>query len=121
MYIPIDEQEPSWVEALELGLNGFFKAVPIFNAMHGHYPNTVIAQCGGRGCVLECLKHLEKRGRIRRFVENSPFSSDKPWRLNERPAHDEHNGLIYDGEKEVYLKDRNGSEKTDGKEAPRWY
>lgn len=121
LYIPIDEQEPSWVEALELGLNGFFKAVPIFNAMNGHYPNTVIAQCGGRGCVFECLKHLEKRGRIKEFVKDSPFSSDKPWRLNERPAHDENNGLVYDAEKEVYLRDRNGAEKTDGKEAPRWY
>lgn len=121
LYIPIEEQEPTWVEALELGLNGFFKAVPIYNAMNGHYPNTVVAQCGGRGCVFECLKHLEKRGRIDNIVKDSPFSSEKPWRLGEKPEHDEHNGLVYDAENEVYFNKTSEKEVNNEKEAPKWY
>lgn len=121
LYIPIEEQELSWVESLEFGLNGIFKAVPIYNAMNGHYPNTVIAQCGGRGCVFECLKHLEKRGRINRIIPDSPFSEDTPWRLDEKPIHDEHNGLVYDAENEVYYDRTKKKNEEDGREAPRWY
>lgn len=121
LYVPVDGQEMSWVEALEFGVNGIFKAVPIYNAMNGHYPNTVIAQCGGRGCVFECFKHLEKRGRIKQYVPDSPFSSDKPWRLDDKPKPDKNKGLIYDAENEKSLKVEVEEENFETQTAPRWY
>ncbi len=121
LYIPVDEQELSWVDALELGINGFFKAIPIYNAMNGHYPNTVIAQCGGRGCVFECLKHLEKRKRIKNLFPDSPFSVDKPWRLDDKPKPDKHKGLVYDPENEVYFNQNKDSDTQEELKAPKWY
>jgi len=37
---------------------------------------------GARGCMRECLAHLEKQGKLTRKFRN-PFRTKKPWRLTD--------------------------------------
>jgi epoxyqueuosine reductase len=48
-----------------------------------YYPNSCgynSAHCGGRGCVRECMVHLECTGKLTRTFEH-PFRKRTPWRL----------------------------------------
>lgn len=48
-----------------------------------YYPNSCgynSAHCGGRGCIRECMVHLESAGKLTKSFEH-PFRMRKPWRL----------------------------------------
>lgn len=105
LYIPIPEQQVAWKEAWDLGW-GVFPTVPYFHAMSQF---GVPALCGARGCIIGCMKHMEKRGRVKnRFRVKPVFSEDKPWELPEKPEPATHHGFIYDPEAD---KDRNAETK----------
>jgi ferredoxin len=92
LYLPIGEQEVTWLEAWNLGY-GIFPKVPTYNAMHEH----PIPICGARGCIVGCMKHLEKKGVVKnQFKVKKVFSDKTPWELPERPPHVEHHGFVYD-------------------------
>lgn len=92
IFLPMEEQGNTWVEGWNFG-HSLFSAVPAYQAFSA-YP---IAICGARGCVISCMNHLEKRGRVRnRF--GASFSVKPPWRLPEKPLkyHKDHHGFTYD-------------------------
>jgi epoxyqueuosine reductase len=94
--LPVSEQEVTWREAWDLGY-ALFPTMPAFQSLAAH----PIAICGARGCIQGCMKHLEKRGKVKnRFHTRPVFSEAEPWRLPETPAHTfaEHHGFIYDPE-----------------------
>jgi len=93
LYIPIPEQEVTWKEAWDLGWS-IFPKVPFYDAMGR---SGVPALCGARGCIIGCMKHMEKRGRVlNKFNGKEVFSETKPWEVPEKPAPSTHNGFIYD-------------------------
>ena len=96
-YLPIAEQEVRWMEAFDLGA-AVFGSVPFYRAMKG---TGLPALCGARGCVVGCMKHMEKQGLVKNTFHRKVFSEETPWRLPERPEHVEHHGFIYDPEKDV--------------------
>lgn len=90
----IEEQEVTWLEAWDLGRT-MFPTMPALQALSAH----PVAACGARGCILGCVKHVEKTGGVSNTFKTRPvFSEGKPWRLGEEPAHHfaEHKGLEYD-------------------------
>lgn len=92
VYLPIGEQEVTWLEAWKLGW-GIFPQVPTYAALSEH----PIPICGARGCIVACMKHLEKKGVLKnKFKVDEVFSKKKPWTLPERPPHVEHHGFVYD-------------------------
>lgn len=97
LYLPMAEQEVTWREAWDLGW-GIFPTVEGYGflAKWG-----VPALCGARGCIVGCMKHMEKRGRVaNRFRTRPGFSDEKPWRLPAKPEHVEHHGFIREVEEE---------------------
>ncbi|NLO74327.1 MAG: 4Fe-4S binding protein [candidate division WS1 bacterium] len=91
LYLPMPEQEVTWREAWDLGW-AVFPSVPAyaFLARWG-----VPALCGARGCIIACMKHLEKRGRVENEFNTRPgFSEGEPWRLPAQPEHVEHHGFV---------------------------
>lgn len=92
VHLPIAEQEVTWLEAWNLGW-AIFPKVPTYAAMSAH----PIPICGARGCIVACMKHLEKKGVVKNtFVNNQGFSDRKPWVLSERPPPAKHGGFVYD-------------------------
>jgi len=109
---PIQEQETTWKEALDLGF-AVMRDIPTFEALRRY--DDFIAVCGARGCILGCVKHLEKRGKLKCiFHTNKVFSQSEPWRIEEKPTHTDHQGFIYD----PALDDDLTAEHED---APTWY
>ena len=52
---------------------------------------------GRAGCIVACMKHMEKKDAVKnQFKEQKGFSDKKPWALPERPPHVEHHGFVYD-------------------------
>lgn len=95
LYLPIDQQEVTWKEAFDLG-TAVFPAVPTYSALSKF---GIPALCGARGCIIGCMKHLEKRGKVNNMFHTKPvFSEEKPWSLPEKPLHVDHHGFIYDPE-----------------------
>ena len=93
VYLPMDEQGATWVEGWNLGY-AVFSGIPTYKALSS-YP---IAICGARGCIVSCMNHLEKRGRIENlFKHKRVFSEEKPWRLPEKPQHyhEDHHGFSF--------------------------
>jgi len=116
LYLPIPEQEVTWLESWELGW-AFFNAVPTFKALadRGGPP----ALCGARGCIIGCMKHMEARGKVKnKFVAQPVFSEKKPWALPDKPAHTDHNGFVYDPETGEDLRKRSAEVSLD---ASTWY
>jgi len=94
LYLPIPEQELTWKEAWDLGWS-IFPSVPYYAVMSIGVP----ALCGARGCIIGCLKHLEKKGVVKNRFQNKPVFSEKPpWSLTEKPAPATHRGFIYQPE-----------------------
>lgn len=111
LYLPIAEQEVAWKEAWDLGWT-VFPSVPYFNLVS---QRGVPALCGARGCIVGCMKHMEKRGRVEnRFKVKPVFSDKEPWALDERPPQSTHNGFIYDPEADA-------KKCADAKPGSAWY
>jgi len=97
LYLPMAEQEVTWREAWDLGW-GVFPTVPGYDTLSKW---GVPAMCGARGCIIGCMKHLEKRDRVENSFETQPgFSEGEPWRLPAKPEHVEHHGFICEPEEE---------------------
>lgn len=93
LYLPIVEQEVTWKEAWDFGWS-VFPSVPYFDAISRF---GVPALCGARGCIIACMKHMEKRGRVLNKFRTKPvFSEEEPWSLPEKPPPATHHGFIYD-------------------------
>ncbi|HEX2949029.1 MAG TPA: hypothetical protein VHV83_05610, partial [Armatimonadota bacterium] len=81
--LPVGDQEVTWREAWDLGY-AIFPTVPTFKALCSH----PVAMCGARGCIVGCMKHMEKVGRVENTFTTRPvFSEEKPWSLAEEPSH----------------------------------
>ncbi len=94
VYLPIEEQDVTWLEAWNLGW-AIFPKVPTYAALSAH----PVPICGARGCIVACMKHLEKKGVLgNKFNVDPVFSTKKPWSLPERPTcgHETHHGFVYD-------------------------
>lgn len=94
--MPVAEQEVTWLEAWDLGRT-MFPTMPALQALSAH----PVAACGARGCIVGCMKHVEKKGTVENTFKTRPvFSEDKPWRLGDEPTHHnaDHKGLVYDPE-----------------------
>lgn len=92
-YLPVGQQEVTWKEAWDLGW-AICPSVPTYSALSqfGH----IGAFCGARGCIIGCMKHLEKLGKLDNKFHTKPvFSEEKPWSLPEKPPHVDHHGFIY--------------------------
>lgn len=92
----IGEQEVTWLEAWDLG-RAMFPTMPALQALATH----PVAACGARGCIVGCMKHVEKKGTVTNTFNTCPgFSDKKPWALDEEPTHHfvDHKGLVYDPE-----------------------
>ncbi len=91
VYLPIAEQEVTWLQAWDLGW-AIFPKVPTYKALSDH----PLPICGARGCIVACMKHLEKKGVVKnKFKETPVFSQNKCWELPERPEHADHHGFVY--------------------------
>lgn len=89
----VDEQEVTWLEAWDLG-RALFETMPALEALSAH----PVAACGARGCILGCMKHVEKTGTVENTFHTRPvFSEEKPWRLDDEPGHRfaDHKGLVW--------------------------
>lgn len=96
LYLPVDQQEVTWKEAFDFGYT-VFPSVPTYSALSKF---GVPALCGARGCIIGCMKHLEKRDKVENKFHTRPvFSEEKPWSLPEKPPHVDHHGFIYDPDK----------------------
>ena len=96
LHMPIAEQEVTWLEAWDLGWT-VFPSVPTYKALAQH----PIPICGARGCIVGCMKHVEKRDRVDNKFHTKPvFSEETPWSLEEKPSisNDEHHGFVYNPE-----------------------
>mgnify|MGYP006292776883 CR=1 FL=1 len=94
VYLPVDQQEVTWLEAWNLGW-AVFPAVPTYKALS----QSPVPICGARGCIIGCMKHLEARQKVgARFRSQPGFSADPPWRLPARPPKADHHGMTYDPE-----------------------
>jgi len=92
----VDEQEVTWREAWDLGY-AMFPTMPSYQALSSH----PVAACGARGCIVGCMKHMEKLGKVQnRFTTRPVFSEEEPWALPDEPTHRnaEHHGFVYDPE-----------------------
>jgi epoxyqueuosine reductase len=90
----VEEQEVTWLEAWDLG-RALFPTMPALQALSAH----PVAACGARGCIIGCMKHVEKIGRVDNTFNTHPvFSEGKPWRLGQEPTHhfEDHKGLEWD-------------------------
>ena len=115
MYFPVSQQEVTWLEAHDLGF-AMFDSIPNFKAFrqHGGYP----ALCGARGCIIGCMKHMEKRDLVTNIFARKVFSEKTPWELPETPPHVEHHGFVYDPDTD---EDIVGKSSDESKPAPKWY
>lgn len=112
MYIPIGDQETTWKESHDLGF-AVMKDIPNLEALRRL--DGYLAVCGARGCVMGCMKHLEKRGRLQNTFHTRPVFNDVvPWRIPEKPPKAEHHGFVYNPAQDEEL----GS---DQEGAPTWY
>lgn len=99
VYMPMADQEVTWREAFDFGI-ALFPSVPGYKTLA---EQGIPAMCGARGCIIGCMKHLEKVDRVEnRFQDRKGFSDEKPWRLPAKPEHRDHHGFIYDPEKQEY-------------------
>jgi epoxyqueuosine reductase len=92
--LAVGEQEVTWLEAWDLG-RAMFPTMPAFEALSAH----PVAACGARGCIVGCMKHVEKTGQVENAFRTRPvFSEQPPWRLGEEPTHQfaDHKGFVYD-------------------------
>ena len=75
--------------------SGGVLTLPFFNGERT--PNLQYA----RGCIVGCMKHMEKRGRVgNTFRTRAVFSEDEPGWLPEKPEPADHHGFIYDPDAE---------------------
>ncbi len=94
LYMPIEEQQVSWLEAWDLGW-AIFPKIKTYQALAQH----PVPICGARGCIIACMKHLETKGVIKNKFKSSPvFSTEKPWRLPAKPEKANHKGFVYNPE-----------------------
>ncbi|OGV50580.1 MAG: hypothetical protein A2X49_12295 [Lentisphaerae bacterium GWF2_52_8] len=92
VYLPVEQQELTWLEAWDLGW-AIFPFVPTYASLSSH----PVPICGARGCIVACMKHLEKKGVVKnQFVNKRGFSDNKPWSLPEKPPHTGHHGFVYE-------------------------
>lgn len=94
LYLPVAEQEATWLEAWDVGW-ALFPTMPALQALAAH----PVAACGARGCIIGCVKHLEQERRVENVFRTRPiFSQQKPWRLSEAPRHRfaDHKGFVYE-------------------------
>ena len=99
VYLPIEQQQLTWLEAWDFGW-GLFSKVPTYAALSSH----PVPICGARGCIVACMKHLEKKGIIKnKFHNRHGFSDNKPWVLPEKPPVSLHHGFVYDPEADTNL------------------
>jgi epoxyqueuosine reductase len=111
LYMPMADQNVTWKEAWDLGW-GVFPTVPYYAAMSSM---GAPALCGARGCIIGCMKHMEKRGKVKnKFIAKPVFSDQKPWEFPEKPEAVDHHGFIYDP-------DEDKERKADAKGATTWY
>ena len=92
--LAVEEQEVTWLEAWDLGW-AMFPTMPALNALAA----SPVAACGARGCIIGCMKHLEKEERLATSFNTRPgFSDGAPWRLDEEPAHrvEDHKGFVWE-------------------------
>ncbi|MGI5817603.1 MAG: hypothetical protein ACOX9R_05840 [Armatimonadota bacterium] len=90
----VGEQEVTWLEAWDLGW-AMFPTMPALGALSA----SPVAACGARGCIIGCMKHMERAGRVENTFNTRPvFSEGRPWRLDEEPGHRfaDHRGLVWD-------------------------
>ena len=60
------------------------------------------ALCGARGCVIGCMKNMERKKTVKNLFRVNPvFSKKKPWALPERPEKRDHQGFVFNPEKEA--------------------
>lgn len=113
--LPTPKQEVSWLEAHDLGW-ALFPSIPTYNALSKH---GYIAMCGARGCMIGCMKHMERKGKVKNvFAVKKIFSEKKPWVLPEHPSKECNNGLVYDPGKEVMLQ---GNDSDKSAAVSTWY
>ncbi|MFW5869044.1 MAG: hypothetical protein ACOCX2_14560 [Armatimonadota bacterium] len=94
MRLAVGEQEVTWLEAWDLGW-AMFPTMPALNAL----ASSPVAACGARGCIIGCVKHMGSAGRVTNTFNTRPeFSHERPWRLDEEPAHrfEDHKGFVWD-------------------------
>lgn len=94
----VGEQEVTWLEAWDLG-RALFPTMPALEALSAH----PVAACGARGCIIGCVKHVEKKGTVENKFHTRPvFSEEEPWRLSEEPSHRnaDHKGMVWNPEVE---------------------
>ncbi len=92
VYLPIPEQQVTWLEAWDMGWL-MFPAFPTYKAL----ARSPIAFCGARGCIIGCMKNVERKGIVKNTFNAQPgFSCGKPWSMPEKPPIAQHNGFIYD-------------------------
>lgn len=92
--LSVDNQEVTWLEAWDLG-RAMFQTMPALDALAA----SPVAACGARGCIIGCMKHVEKKGVVSNTFRTRPvFSESEPWRLDDKPSHrfEDHKGFVYD-------------------------
>lgn len=95
LYIPIEDQEVTWLEAWHMGF-AMFSKVPTYEAL-SHHCKSPVPICGARGCIIGCLKHLEKKDKLKnKFNDQKVFSEKEPWELPKKPPRMNHHGFVYD-------------------------
>ena len=110
--LPMGSQETTWKEAHDLAFS-VMKDIPNLEALRRF--DGYLAVCGARGCMMGCLKHLEKRGKLANSFHTRPvFNDAAPWRIDETPPHVDHHGFVYDPD----LDEEVGKRQND---APTWY
>ena len=93
VHMAVGEQEVTWLEAWDLG-RAMFPTMPALQALSAH----PVAACGARGCIVGCMKHVEKKETVGNTFNTGPvFSEDAPWSLGEEPTHHfaDHKGFVY--------------------------
>ncbi len=111
LYLPIGEQAVTWREAWDLGW-AVFPSVPYFDVMSRL---GVPALCGARGCIIGCMKHMERTERVENTFRTKPvFSTQRPWSLPDKPPAASHKGFIYDP-------DDSTARPTDADPGSTWY
>ena len=92
--LAVGEQEVTWLEAWDLGW-AMFPTMPGLNAL----ASSPVACCGARGCIIGCVKAMERGERVENSFRGRPvFSEERPWRLDEEPTYraEDHKGFVWD-------------------------
>ncbi len=112
--LAIAEQEVTWLEAWDLGWT-MFPTMPAINAL----ASSPVACCGARGCIIGCVKAMERDERVTNTFRTRPgFSDGKPWLLDEEPAYraEDHGGFVWDPDE-----DEVDTEESQTRDDEGWY